>query len=66
MKKHYSSNNFYQTVAGNGRRSFPVCSRQKTSWLRFLPFYLFGWRDTAVVTLQPVRIANNRKIHPHR
>ncbi len=74
MKKQTSPNNCYQPMAGNacaeqsrsGRTPFPVYSKQKTTWMRFLLFCLVGRPDTAVVALQPIRVINNHRFHPYR
>ena len=71
MKKHCSSRNFYQTMASNGAKAngrypHPVFVKQKTTWMRFLLFYLFGHEATAVPKLQPIRVQNNRKPYQRR
>ncbi len=64
MKKQTSSRNNYQTTATNGRFPSPI-PKQKTTWMRFLLFCLFGWRDTAVPQLQPIRIQNRYQRNAH-
>lgn len=77
MKKRSSSHQCYQTMAGGrpmvgsrpmaGSRSpYPVFVKQKTTWMRFLLFCLIGRQETAVVTLQPIRVTNSHRFHPYR
>ncbi|MEJ2748215.1 MAG: hypothetical protein P8183_09955 [Anaerolineae bacterium] len=64
MKKRSSSHQCYQTMASDGRPPHPVYPKQKTTWMRFLLFCLFGRDDTAVVALQPIRVTNHHRF-PH-
>jgi hypothetical protein len=64
MKKQMTSHNYYQPMASNGRFPTPVYSKQKTTWMRFLLFCLYGRKAT--VALQPVRVTHNRRFHPNR
>ena len=69
MKKHAASYQCYQTMAASrpmdGSRSpYPVFVKQKTTWMRFLLFCLYGRDDTAVVALQPIRVTYHHRF-PH-
>jgi hypothetical protein len=66
MKKRYTSHQCYQTMAANGRSPYPVFVEQKTTWMRFLLFCLYGREYTAVAALQPIRVADNHRFPPHR
>ncbi|MCB9421563.1 MAG: hypothetical protein H6667_17290 [Ardenticatenaceae bacterium] len=71
MKKHYSSHQCYQTMAASrsmagSRFPYPVFVKQKTTWMRFLLFCLYGRGDTAVAALQPIRVTHNHRFHPYR
>ena len=66
MKKQMTSHNYYQPMASNGRFPTPVFAKQKTTWMRFLLFCLYGRECTAVASLQPIRVTNNHRFHPYR
>lgn len=63
MKNKQAYCHFYQTQAGNGRFPYPVPSRQKTNWMRFLLFCLYGRESTAVASLQPIPVRSHSNPH---
>ena len=66
MKKWASTYTYYHPMTGNGRSPYPVYSKQKTTWMRFLLFCLIGREYTAVVALQPICVQNHRNPCPRR
>ena len=65
MRKNRHFCHFYQTQAGNGRFPTPVPSKQKTTWMRFLLFCLYGREEgTAVAQLKPIPVRSHRNPYP--
>ncbi|MCP4428831.1 MAG: hypothetical protein GY803_30465 [Chloroflexi bacterium] len=69
MNKRTSSQHFYQTMTDRcpmtgSRFPHPVFTKQKTNWMRFLLFCLYGC-DTAALTPQPIPV-QNRQPCPNR